>query len=156
VHVLDLAAPAATARPAPTTREALDAGLSMQSRSTEPVIDHAARAAYRRRIAELKQDIEDAQIAGDGEAETTARREYDLLVAELASAYGMGGRPRRTPDHVERARKAVARRIRDAVARIDRTHPALGRHLHASVHTGVYCSYSPERDLVWAVDLGPS
>jgi pimeloyl-ACP methyl ester carboxylesterase/class 3 adenylate cyclase len=156
VHVLDLAAPAAAARAAPSIREALDAGLSMQARSTEPVIDHAARAAYRRRIAELGQDIEDAQIAGDGEAETRARREYDLLVEELASAYGIGGRPRRTPDHVERARKAVARRIRDAVARIDRTHPALGRHLHASLHTGVYCSYSPERDLVWAVHLGTS
>jgi hypothetical protein len=152
-HVLDLARPAA-ARTAPSIREALDAGMGIESGSTEPVIDDAARAAYQRRIAELRQDIEDAEIANDGEVVSMARQELDVLVEELASAYGLGGRPRRTPDHVERARKAVTRRIRDAVARIDRAHPTLGRHLHASVQTGVYCSYAPERDLVWTVDRG--
>jgi hypothetical protein len=152
-HVLDLATPAA-ARTAPSIREALDAGMGIESGSTEPVIDDAARAAYQRRIAELRQHIEDAEIANDGEVVSMARQELDVLVEELASAYGLGGRPRRTPDHVERARKAVTRRIRDAVARIDRAHPTLGRHLHASVHTGVYCSYAPERDLVWTVDRG--
>jgi pimeloyl-ACP methyl ester carboxylesterase/class 3 adenylate cyclase len=152
-HVLDLATPAA-ARTAPSIRQALDAGMSIESGSTDPVIDDAARAAYQRRIAELRQDIEDAEIANDGEVVSMARQELDVLVEQLASAYGLGGRPRRTPDHVERARKAVTRRIRDAVARIDRAHPALGRHVHASVHTGVYCSYVPERDLVWTVDRG--
>jgi pimeloyl-ACP methyl ester carboxylesterase len=154
VYVLDLATPGAGARTAPTVREALDAGLTVGSRFTEPVIDDAARAAYKRRIAELKQDVEDAEIVGDGEAAAKARQQLDMLVAHLASAYGLGGRPRRTPDHVERARKAVTRRLRHAVARIDRAHPALGRHLHASLNTGVYCSYAPERDLTWTIDLG--
>jgi pimeloyl-ACP methyl ester carboxylesterase/class 3 adenylate cyclase len=152
LHVLDLATPAAAARTAPSVQEALDADLSIDNRSAEPIIDDAARAAYQRRIVELRQDINDAEVAGDGEAAAKARQELDILVKELASAYGLGGRTRRTPDHVERARKAVTRRIRDAVARIDRSHPALGRHLHASVHTGVYCSYAPEQDLVWTVD----
>jgi hypothetical protein len=31
------------------------------------------------------------------------------------------------------------------------TPPRLGQHLAASVHTGVFCSYEPERDIVWAV-----
>jgi pimeloyl-ACP methyl ester carboxylesterase len=153
-HVLDLATPAAPTRTVPSIPEALDAGLTIGSRFTEPVIDDDARAAYKRRIADLRQDIEDAEMVGDGEAGANARLELDVLVEHLASAYGLGGRPRRTPDHVERARKTVTRRIRHAVARIDRAHPALGRHLHASLHTGVYCSYAPERDLVWTIDRG--
>jgi pimeloyl-ACP methyl ester carboxylesterase len=153
LHVLDLATPAAaTGR---SIREALDAGLTIEPHFTEPVIDDAARAAYKRRIAELRQDIDEAEIVGDGEAGANARQELDLLVKHLASAYGLGGKPRRTPDHIERARKTVTRRIRHAVARIDRAHPALGRHLHASLHTGVYCSYAPERDLTWTIDQGP-
>jgi pimeloyl-ACP methyl ester carboxylesterase len=154
LHVLDLARPAAAARTPPSIREALDDGLTVGSRSAEPVIDDAARAAYQRRIAELKQDIDDAENGGDGEAGAKAQQELDSLVEQLASAYGLGGRPRRSPDHVERARKAVSRRIRDTLARVDRVHPALGRHLHASLHTGVYCSYTPERDLVWTIDRG--
>jgi pimeloyl-ACP methyl ester carboxylesterase len=153
LHVLDLAAPpTAATRTASSFRGTADAGMTIDSRPTEPIIDDAARAAYKRRIAELKQDIDDAENVGDGEAGAKARQELDILVKELASAYGLGGRPRRTPDHVERARKAVTRRLRDVVARIDRAHPALGRHLDASVHTGVYCSYAPERDLVWTVE----
>jgi class 3 adenylate cyclase len=161
LHVLDLAtptapavAPAAAPRTAPSTREMRDAGLTIGSRHAEPVIDEAARIAYQRRIAELRQDIDDAEIVGDGVAGANARQELDILVEHLASAYGLGGKPRRTPDHVERARKAVTRRIRDAVARVDRAHPALGRHLNASLHTGVYCSYAPERDLLWTIDSG--
>ncbi|HEX2240694.1 MAG TPA: hypothetical protein VHJ82_06095, partial [Actinomycetota bacterium] len=83
---------------------------------------------------------------------SAAREELDFLRQELSSAYGIGGRARRTPDHVERARKAVTRRVRDALSRIERVHPALGRHLHASVRTGVFCSYEPERDIVWTVE----
>ena len=152
LHVLDLVTPGAAAWTAPSIREALDAGLTVRSGVTEPVIDDAARAAYKRRIAELRQDIDEAETVGDGEAGASARQELDVLVEHLASAYGLGGKPRRTPDHVERARKTVTRRIRHAVARIDRAHPALGRHLHASLHTGVYCSYAPERDLTWNID----
>ncbi len=46
-------------------------------------------------------------------------------------------------DPVERARKAVTARIRDAIRRIGRVAPALGRHLEASVSTGVRCTYAP-------------
>jgi pimeloyl-ACP methyl ester carboxylesterase len=154
LHVLDLATPGAAPLTATSMREALDAGLTVGSSVTEPVIDDVARAAYKSRIAELRQDIDEAEVNGDGEAGANAQRELDVLVGHLASAYGLGGKPRRTPDHVERARKTVTRRIRHAVARIDRAHPALGRHLHASLHTGVYCSYAPERELTWAVDRG--
>jgi hypothetical protein len=96
--------------------------------------------------------MEDADRRGDPEASVRARVELDVLIDELTAAYGLGGRPRRTPDRIERARKTVTRRIRDAIGRIERAHPALGRHLQASIRTGVFCSYTPERDVHWTVD----
>jgi hypothetical protein len=136
-----------------SAQAAFDAGLSLEPRANESVIDEAARTDYKRRIAELEQVIDDADGAGDAEASASARKELDALIEQLASAYGLGGRPRRTPDDIERARKAVTRRIRDAMSRIDRLHPALGRHLPASVHTGGFCCYAPEREVTWTVEL---
>ena len=80
------------------------------------------------------------------------RQELDALVDQLTAAYGLGGQPRRTPDRIERARKTVTRRIRDTIARTERAHPPLGRHLQASIRTGVFCSYAPERDVHWTVE----
>jgi hypothetical protein len=38
------------------------------------------------------------------------------------------------------------------MSRIARAHPRLGRHLAASIRTGRYCSYEPERAIVWSVN----
>jgi hypothetical protein len=132
-------------------RAAADAGLHLDSGAAEPVIDEAARTAYQQRMADIEQELDDAQTRRDADAAARARVEREALVEQLTAAYGLAGRPRRSPDHVERARKTVSRRIRTALRRIDGVHPALGRHLHASLRTGVYCSYQPERDLHWTI-----
>jgi pimeloyl-ACP methyl ester carboxylesterase len=148
-HVLDLMAEGTGARSIPPS-QAAEAGLAVEGRG-EPVIDQAARAQYRRRISELEQELEEAQERGGGDAKVAAREELDALLQELTAAYGLAGRPRRSPDPVERARKAVSRRLRHAMSRIAGVHPRLGRHLAASIRTGVFCSYQPERDIVWSV-----
>jgi N-methylhydantoinase B/oxoprolinase/acetone carboxylase alpha subunit len=148
-HVLDLMAAGTWARSTSPSRAA-EAGLAIQGRG-EPVIDQAARAHYRRRITELEQELEEAQERGDGEATAAAREELDALITALTAAYGLAGRPRRSPDPVERARKAVTRRIRNAMRRITRAHPRLGQHLAASIRTGEFCSYQPERAILWSV-----
>ncbi|HEX2038491.1 MAG TPA: adenylate/guanylate cyclase domain-containing protein [Acidimicrobiales bacterium] len=122
--------------------------------SRTPVLDATAREQYKRRIVELEFDIEEAE--GRGHDPTAAREERDALVDALASAYGVGGRVRTAPDEVERARKAVPRRVRDAISRIDRIHPSLGRHLDASIRTGVFCRYAPERPVAWTGGTVPS
>ena len=78
-------------------------------------------------------------------AAVAATEERDFLVAELTGAYGLGGRPRRAGDPAERARTTVTSRIRDALVRVERENPELGRHLRASVRTGTFCAYEPER-----------
>jgi hypothetical protein len=152
VHALDLVTDGP--RPARTTSSSRGAedGLHLDRGGGEPVIDETARAAYRRRLAELEQDLEEADAMGDDATADRARAEHDALVEQLASAYGVGGRVRRTPDHAERARKAVSRRLQTTLRRIDSVHPALGRHLRASLRTGVFCSYQPEHELDWVVE----
>jgi predicted ATPase len=99
--------------------------------------------------AELEAEVDDAEAAADlGRAER-ARAERDRLVDELARAAGLGGRPRRLGDDRERARKAVTARLRDAVGRIERAHPALGRHLREAITTGTACSYDPATPVDW-------
>ncbi len=74
-----------------------------------------------------------------------------VLIAELSAAVGLGGRSRRLGDDADRARKAVTMRMRNAVARIGREHPALGRHLDLAVRTGTVCLYEPEQPVTWSV-----
>jgi hypothetical protein len=117
-------------------------------------IDPAARAAYRRRVEELRRVVDDAEAGGDPERAARAREELEFIARELAAVYGLGGAARRLDDPAERARKAVRNRIRDALARIEASQPALGRHLRASIRTGSFCSYQPERPVAWKVRPG--
>ncbi len=108
------------------------------------LIDDQAREAYRRRLAEVDDDIEEATRLNDLRRIELAERDRDYLVAELARAVGIGGRTRTTGGHAERARTSVTRSIRYALARLDEHHPAVARHLSACVHTGTYCVYHPD------------
>jgi hypothetical protein len=112
-------------------------------------LDANAKTAYRQRLNELEAEQAEAAEWGDSERADRARVEAEAVTAELVAAYGLGGRSRSGADPTERARKAVANRIRDSLARIDEAHSALGRHLRNSIHTGTLCSYQPERPTAW-------
>jgi len=114
------------------------------------LVDAQAREAYRRRLADLDEEIDDADRAADVERSAKAAAEKEALVAHLAAAYGLGGRPRRTGDPAERARQTVTARIREAMTRIDSAHPDLGRHLRRSVRTGRICVYEPDSPIEWS------
>jgi len=80
-----------------------------------------------------------------------SRVERDRIVEGLSAAYGLAGKPRRSGDPAERARTTVTARIRDAITRIDRDHPDLGRHLRWAVRTGTLCVYDPEEVPAWSL-----
>jgi hypothetical protein len=107
--------------------------------------DEQARNAYRRRLAEIDEDIDDAQAIGDSERVAQAAAERDFLMRELSRAFVLGGRARRAGAASERARAALTRAPRTAMTRIVAHHPSLGEHLARAVHTGTYCSYEPDR-----------
>lgn len=57
------------------------------------VIDPEARRAYRRRLQDLREELEQAQSWADTERAARVRQEMDALVEELARGEGMGGGP---------------------------------------------------------------
>lgn len=109
-----------------------------------PILDDDARHAYRRRLAEIEEDMEEAVATSNGERLAQAETERDFLVRELAAAVGLGGRERRRGSPAERARVAVTRAVRRAISRIRQHHPPLAEHLEGFVRTGTYCAYLPD------------
>jgi tetratricopeptide (TPR) repeat protein len=108
------------------------------------LLDERAKTAYRRRLAEIEDDIDQARALEDAEREAQADAERDFLVRELARAVGAGGRDRRAASASERARSGVTRAVRQGIARIGEHHPDLGEHLNHAVRTGMYCAYLPD------------
>lgn len=131
-HVLELAAVAEGQAAAP---DAGDAG---------PVLDERAKAAYRRRLTDLAEDLEEARANHDLARVAQLEAEIDTLTDQLAAAVGLGGRDRRAASAAERARVNVTRVVRAAVNRIAEANPALGRHLDVTIRTGMFCCYTPD------------
>lgn len=113
--------------------------------SGDPVLDAAAKAAFRRRLRQLDEDIDCSTERGDSDRAELARIEREALLHELKAAAGLHGRDRRLGDATERARKTVSSRIRDTIGRIRRHQPQLADHLQATVSTGIWCCYEPAR-----------
>jgi hypothetical protein len=141
-HVLDLVDMemgwASNALPGP------EPGLDLYpERDAGAWLDAEAKEAYRSRLAEIEEDIEDARAMGDEERAAHAEADREWLVRELARAVGLGGRDRRAGSTSERARASVTRAIRQAMTRIREHHPTLGSHLDRTIRTGTYCVYFP-------------
>jgi hypothetical protein len=108
------------------------------------VLDAPARRAYRRRLTELREELDEAEAWNDPERASRVRDEIDFLTRELAAAVGLGGRARRAASGAERARLTVTKAIRRALERLAKQNPALGRHLEATIRTGTFVSYMPD------------
>ena len=109
-----------------------------------PVLDAEARSAYRGRLAELREQRDEATAWNDPERAARADAEIDELTRQLAAAVGLGGRERLASSPAERARLSVTRAIRGALARIEEQRPDLGSHFNATIRTGTFCSYVPD------------
>ena len=108
------------------------------------VLDPRAREQYRQRIEALQAEIDEAEAWHDTERSSRPREEFDFLVRELTVATGLGGRDRTFGSSAERARQRVKKAIAASLARIAAQHPALGKHLAATVRTGFTCRYEPD------------
>ena len=109
-----------------------------------PALDDEARAAYRRRLSDIEEDIDEATRMNDAARLELAERDRDYLVAELSRAVGLSGRSRTVGGSAERARTSVARSLRYALQRLAEEHVAMAGHLKQAVRTGTYCSYHPD------------
>jgi len=122
------------------------------------MLDARAKEAYRRRLAEIDEDFEEARAIGDAERAAQADAERDFLIRELSRAVGLGGRDRRAGSGSERARASVTRATRHAMARLREHDPGLGVHLDRAIRTGTYCAYQPDPRVPaeWELEARPA
>lgn len=116
------------------------------------ITDRQALASYRRRLADLDAEIEDADRDHDPERGAGAQAERQALLDELGRVTGTGGRLRQFANYpAERARKAVTGRVRDAIRKLELVLPELAAHLERTIVTGTTCRYRPDT-VDWLID----
>lgn len=143
LHVLDLVAVERGALPTGRYPEH-DPSIACAGGVGLEVFDSKAREAYRRRLAEVEDDIAEAEANNDlGRAEL-ARADRQFLIDELSRGVGLNGRARTLGDGVERARTSATRSLRYALDRIAQHHPDLAAHLERTIRTGTYFAYEPD------------
>jgi hypothetical protein len=122
--------------------------------ASDDVIDRQALAAYRRRLAELDEELDQAGAWADAGRADRLRAERDALLEQVRAATGLGGRVRQTSAAGERSRVAVRKALAAAIDRIADVEPTLGRLLRDCVHTGATCVYEPDpaRPITWRTD----
>jgi pimeloyl-ACP methyl ester carboxylesterase len=111
------------------------------------MLDAHAKAAYKRRVTELGEQLEEARARNQSEVVDRLKEESETLRRELSRAVGLGGRDRRAASASERARINVTRAIKVALERIAEHDPALAALLAKSLRTGTFCSYTPDSRL---------
>jgi len=118
-----------------------------------PLLDSKAKREYKRRIDELRKDLQEAEQFNDSYRALKSRSELNAIADRLAAAIGLGGKDRRASSDAERARSAVTQRIKKDIKRIVEVLPKFGIHLSVRIKTGYFCSYNPhpERPLNWDV-----
>jgi len=143
-HALDLAAAVAEPAVSPAAASERGAALRRGLGDAGAILDAEAKAQYRRRLEDLRAELEEAERFNDTGRATRNREEIEFLTEELARATGLGGRDRKAAAAAERARANVTMAIRAALKRIAEQSPSLGRHLAATIRTGKFCSYTPD------------
>jgi AAA ATPase domain len=118
------------------------------------MLDDQAKVAYRRRLSELREELEEAKELGNVERAEQAEAEIDALTRELSRAVGLGGRNRKAASASERARQSITKTIKAVLERIAHSDSALGDIFSRCVKTGNFCSYEPDPDLpiAWEFD----
>jgi tetratricopeptide (TPR) repeat protein len=109
--------------------------------SEQPVLDARAKAEYRRRIEELQEEVDEADACADLERAARARAELDHFVEELTRTTGLAGKSRSFAGDAERARVAVRKAIKRALATISEADPELGQEIGSRVVTGARCVF---------------
>jgi hypothetical protein len=115
------------------------------------VLDTQAKAEYKRRLTELREDLDEAERFNDPLRRAEAQNEIHVITNRLAAAVGFAGSDRKTSSDAERARSAVTKAIKKAIEKIGEAIPPLGCHLATRIKTGYFCSYNPhpDRPVAW-------
>jgi len=156
VHVLDLVSSIRPPSPGRASHAQMsqdqlnEEGLTVGDRDDlDPALDPEAKAAYRKRLTDIEEDVAEAERNNDVGALGQLKEERDFIIAELERAFGLRDRARAVSSSTERARSAVRQAVGSALRKISDGDAALGWFLSKAIETGTFCSYSPERPTPW-------
>ena len=127
---------------------AADSKRAVGGDGTPLELDDEATRRLRERLSELQSEIDACDVTGEQDRAIRVHAERELLLARLRSAAGIDGSPSGPDDREaaeERARIAVGKAIRRALARIAEADAELGQAFNFSVYTGRACVYIPVR-----------
>ncbi len=110
------------------------------------LLDDQAKADYRRRLSELREELQEAKQLGRVERAEQVEAEIDALTRELSRAVGLGGRNRRAASASERARQSINKSIKAVLEKVTHSDATLGGILSRCIRTGTFCSYQPDPD----------
>lgn len=145
VHVLDLAAIVEGGTPVVGGRAHVQDDLMSDGLGDAgEILDATAKAAYKQRLVDLREELDEALEFNDPERAARAQDEIDALVDQLAGGVGLGGRDRKAASQAEKARVNITKSVKDALKKIDQNHKLLGEHLRTTIRTGAYCAYLPD------------
>lgn len=119
--------------------------------SSGPVADRQAVSEYRRRLEDVRQEIDEAKEQNDLGRAAALQGEAEWLQRQLEEACGLGGRLRGLPSMSERARQTLTKGVRSTLKRIERGNAKLASYLARHIKTGYLCGYEPdpERLISW-------
>ncbi len=128
-HVMDLAADGR--------------GVAESATPSEALFDERTKRELGERLADLREELAEAEANEDlGRAEK-ARAEIEAIGAHVRRAVGLGGRDRGHAGDAERARAAVTKALRAAIRQIGEHEGELAAELERAVRTGAFCRYEP-------------
>jgi tetratricopeptide (TPR) repeat protein len=118
------------------------------------MLDEQSKSAYRRRLSDLREQLEEAKELGDVERAEQAEQEIEALTRELSRAVGLGGRNRRAMSASERARQSISKTIKSVLERIEQSDTKLADIFARCIKTGNFCSYQPDPEFQIAWEFG--
>jgi len=124
----------------------------------DEILDTVAQKQLLARLEEVAAERDRATAVDDLARAARLDEEYERIVATLSRAAAPAGRRRKAAafdDGAEKARKAVAKAISEAIARIEscRGGAPLAAHLTATIRKGQWLSYAGNID--WYIDFQP-
>ena len=124
------------------------------------MLDARAKDEYRRRLRELREELEEHRARGNYERAEALENEIDFISREISRAVGLGRRDRRAGSAAERARLNVTRAIKTALQKIAEHDRRLSELLEDRLRTGMFCRYvlDPNAPIDWRFsndDLSP-
>ncbi|MGO9450123.1 MAG: ATP-binding protein [Candidatus Binataceae bacterium] len=143
-HAFDILRDPADAEPG-TDKSALlaDATISIGGLGDAgEMLDARAKEDYRRKLRELREELEEHRARGNAERAQKIETDIDFIVREISRAVGLGGRDRRAGSAAERARLNVTRAIKTALQKISEHDDKLRELLERHIRTGVFCRYT--------------